>query len=544
MKFASLLVRAAAGAILAHSLRTATGILKKGRILDEADIAGLLAAGHTEVMAARLDADDVGEDIAAARLASALAGDGVTRAEAFTGRCNIYAAQSGLLGLDTDALRAVNAIDERLTVATLPVFAPVATGDLVATVKVIPFAVPDPILVAAAAAAGSGAVRCLAFEPARVGLVVTSLPGAKASLATKREQAVAARLAARGAMLAETRHVAHGVADVAAALADLQGAGCSPLLVFSASAIVDRGDVVPAAVAAAGGALVRLGMPVDPGNLLLMATLGKTPVIGIPSCASSPKLNGFDWVLDRVLAGLPVASADIAAMGIGGLLKEIPSRPQPREGGPTDAAAPASNRRAARVGVIVLAAGRASRMGSNKLVASLAGKSVVRHVVEAAVASRALHVVVVCGHEAAHVRAALAGLDVQVVDNPDFAAGLSTSLRVGLSALPADIDAALVCLGDMPEVTSLHMDRLIAAFSPDDGRDIIVPTRDGKRGNPVLWARAYFADMAAVAGDTGARHLLGQHADRIAEVAFTDDAIFADIDTPAALAAVRARHET
>jgi len=266
-------------------------------------------------------------------------------------------------------------------------------------------------------------------------------------------------------------------------------------------------------------------MPVDPGNLMLLARHDKTPVIGLPGCARSPKLNGFDWVLARLLAGLEVTPADVAAMGVGGLLKEIPSRPQPREGTRATSASP-------RVAAIILAAGQSRRMGGpNKLTMPVGGKPMVRHVAEAALASSADPVIVVTGDRAAEVEQALEGLAVTKLSNNCHKEGLSTSLRVGISGLPGDVDAALICLGDMPDIRSHHLDRLIAAFDPEEGRTICVPTVGGKRGNPVLWGREWFTAMTETKGDTGAKHLIGEHADAVCEVPMPDDAALKDIDT-------------
>jgi molybdenum cofactor cytidylyltransferase len=325
---------------------------------------------------------------------------------------------------------------------------------------------------------------------------------------------------------------------VRSAIQELAQLGCDPILVFAASAIVDRGDVIPAAVAAAGGRVVHLGMPVDPGNLLMMARLGRADVIGVPSCAGSPKRNGFDWVLERRLAGLEVAGSQLSRMGVGGLLKEIVTRPQPRD---EQAVGPAP-RREAQIGCIVLAAGRGTRMGAgNKLLENLAGRPLVRHVAECALASRARPVVVVTGHEADRVEAALAGLDVELVHNPRFATGLSSSLGTGLDALPEHLDGAMVMLADMPLLRPEHLDRLIAAFAPKEGRSIVVPVFEGRRGNPVLWSGDYFASMRRLQGDAGARRLIAEHADQLIEVDLGSDAVVIDVDTPQALAELRGR---
>ena len=186
------------------------------------------------------------------------------------------------------------------------------------------------------------------------------------------------------------------------------------------------------------------------------------------------------------------------------------------------------------IAVVVLAAGRSTRMGANKLLQDLDGFPLVRHAVQSAAASGLEPVVVVTGHEEPSVRAALHGLDVTFVSNPAYAEGLSTSLRAGIAALPETSDAAVVMLGDMPQVSAPLIQRLIAAYNPLEGSSIVVPTVDGKRGNPVLFDRRYFAEILALEGDVGARHLIGAHDDQVAELSVDDAAVFTDVDTPEA----------
>jgi molybdenum cofactor cytidylyltransferase len=222
-------------------------------------------------------------------------------------------------------------------------------------------------------------------------------------------------------------------------------------------------------------------------------------------------------------------------MGVGGLLMEIVTRPQPRE---------SAEKPGRRLAAIVLAAGRSSRMGgSNKLLAEIGGRPLVRIAVEEALASRARPVIVVTGHQRERVEAALAGLDVVLAHNPAYADGLSTSLKTGIAAAPPSADGAIVCLGDMPQVDARLIDRLLAAFDPAQGALIIVPTTAGKRGNPVVWSRRFFAELAALTGDVGARGLIAAYPEAVAEVAVADAAAFTDIDTPDALDAVRAGME-
>jgi molybdenum cofactor cytidylyltransferase len=183
-----------------------------------------------------------------------------------------------------------------------------------------------------------------------------------------------------------------------------------------------------------------------------------------------------------------------------------------------------------RIAAIVLAAGRSTRMGAeNKLLADLSGKPMVRVVAEAALASRARPVLVVTGHQEGEVRAALEGLDLGLVANPEFAKGLSTSLKAGIAAVPASCDGALVLLGDMPQIEASHLERLIDAFAPGA---IVVPVHEGRQGNPVLWPSSLFAEIMQLDGDAGAKRLIVSHRDEVREVELGTNAVFADVDTP------------
>ena len=519
------------GAILAHAVKHQGGMFKKGRTLTADDIALLAASGIATVFAARLSADDMPEDEAAAAVARIVGAEGTVAQAPFTGRANLHAATHGLAIVDTERVRALNRLHESLTLATVQPFAIVEEREMVATVKVIPFAVPRPVLEKALAIIGNEPLlRVAAFRNKRAGLVITRLPQTKPSIIAKSEEAMRERLSALGGTLEAVRVVPHGIAEVAEAIGEVRALGADPVLVFGASAIVDRGDIIPMAVRKAGGEVLHLGMPVDPGNLMMFGALGDVPVIGVPSCARSPKLNGFDWVLARVMAGVPVGAEDIMDMGAGGLLAEIPTRPSPREGKPKPQRAP-------RVVAVVLAAGQSSRFGTNKLLADIGGQPMIRRTV-AAMRQAADQTIVVTGRDAGEIEAALAGLPVSFVHNPHFAAGLSTSLRAGVEALSPDTDAALIALGDMPLVGPDVARRLIAAYNPAEHRSICVPVFNGERGNPVLWGRQHFEALKSLAGDKGARVLFDQHTDDIVEVPMPDDAVLRDADTPEALAAL------
>jgi molybdenum cofactor cytidylyltransferase len=336
VRFGPVAVSDALHAVLAHSLKLPGGALKKGAVLNAADLQRLAAAGLQQVVVARLEADDVAEDAAAAAVAGALAGAGVEVGGAATGRVNLYARTAGLLRLDAARIHAANAVHEALTIATLPADTPVMASQMLATVKIIPYAVPAAALaqVVTLLSGSAAAVAVAAWSGLRVGLVLTRVAATRDMVLDKMRRAVLERLAPLGATLVAEQIVMHDESAVAAALIELAGHAAAPglLLVSGIAATVDRQDVVPAAVVRSGGCVLHAGMPVDPGNLLVLARLGNAlPVVGIPTCARSPKLNGFDFVLRRFAAATPVTAADIQVMGVGGLLTEIKTRPMPRE---------------------------------------------------------------------------------------------------------------------------------------------------------------------------------------------------------------------
>lgn len=522
MIFGSVPLDEAEGTVLAHTHRLPGQVLKKGSVLTPAAVDALRAAGRTEVIAARLGPGDVGEDPAADRLANALRGPHTTRTRAATGRVNLQSDAAGLLRVNAAAVDAFNAVDEAITVATLRDYEVVAPGTMLATVKVIPFAVPGVVLEAAVRRAAP--LRVLPFRPLRVALVLSTAPGLKQGVLDGTVEATAGRVAGLGGTLLPHVVCAHEPGAIADALRTFPDADI--LLVAGASAVVDRRDVGPAGIVAAGGEILHFGMPVDPGNLICLGRLGTRPALVLPGCARSPQLNGIDWVLSRLFAGIPVDGPAIAAMGVGGLLKDVSARPLPRA-----RATPA-------VAAVILAAGRSSRMAPHHklLLPDAQGVPMLARVVDQVLDSRARPVIVVTGHRDAAVREALAGRPLRFVHAPDYADGLSASLRAGVAAVPEDASGAIVCLGDMPDVPGATIDRLLDAYDPVEGRAIVVPTAGGALGNPVLWDRRFFPDLMAVTGDRGGRGLLARHAAEVAEVE-VDDAVLRDYDTPDSLPA-------
>lgn len=527
MKFGPVPVEQAEGAMLAHATIAGDKRLRKAHRLAAEDIVLLKSVGIREVVAAVLSPDDLDEDAAAARIAASMRFRGIEAKPAATGRVNLHALQAGVFTVDKALVDRLNAIDPAITLATVAEFKPVEKGDMVATVKIIPFAV-DRTLVdrALGLLAGAEIFAVHAYRPMTVGVVQTVLPGLKDSILAKTARVMANRLSRSGSTIGDELRVAHEPRGLAEAIGKLVAAN-DMVIVFGASALCDFDDVIPMAIRKAGGEVQRAGMPVDPGNLMVLGRIGGTTVIGAPGCARSPKENGFDWVLDRLVAGLDVTAGDIAGMGVGGLLMEIPTRPQPRET-PSPSIAP-------KVHAVVLAAGRSSRMGGpNKLVAHFSGSPLIRRTVERALASKVSGTTVVTGHQAARIREALDGLDLAIVHNADFASGLAGSLKAGIAAVPEGAAGALIQLGDMPAVSSGDLDRLIGGFRKAGGQAIVRATHDGKRGNPVILPRGLFGAVAQLEGDTGARHLVEAGLLPVVDVEIGEGASI-DVDTRDAL---------
>jgi molybdenum cofactor cytidylyltransferase len=326
MKFGPVALGQAAGAILAHSEHLPDGRLRKGQVLAEADIARLRAAGLERVDVAILEEGDMHEDAAAARLAGAVldGAAGMSLSRAFTGRVNLLAEAPGVVAVDAGKVTAANMLDPMITLATVAPWFQTHPGGMVATVKIISYGVAAEALDRAAEAA-RGAIRLHRPQFETASLIVSDTadgPGLRGV------EAIRTRLASLGMRLKQTLSCPHEVPALAEAMASATG---EVVLILTGSATSDKRDTGPEALRRAGGRVERFGVPVDPGNLLFLGRLGERPVIGLPNSARSPVLHGADWVLARVACGVPLTESDFAAMGVGGLLKEIPTRPQPRQ---------------------------------------------------------------------------------------------------------------------------------------------------------------------------------------------------------------------
>lgn len=527
MKFGEVPIEEAAGTVLAHSVRAAEAKFSKGHLLTAEDAAQLSAMDVGSVIAARLAPGDLMEDEAASRLAAAITPDHLRLSPATTGRVNFFASVNGLFRASRDVVDRFNRVDPSITLACLGDRSDVKAGDMVATIKIIPLAVAGSAVARAAALlADATAFEVKRYSACKVGLIATELPSLKRSVMDKTRAILEARLSSSGSTLAAERRVPHTASAVADAIRSVVR-DHDMLVVFGASAVADAEDVIPAAIRAAGGVVDQVGLPVDPGNLLVLGHVDGKPVIGAPGCARSPKENGFDWVLNRILAGETPTSEQLSRLGVGGLLMEIPTRPLPRLG-------KAGVSAELRVAAVILAAGSASRMaasGHHKLLALFDGVPLVRRSVETVLASRSDRTVVVTGYRAEDIEKALAGLDPEIVINADFATGMASSLKAGLAAVRQGSDGLLVVLADMPGIRSEHLDAMIAAFRHEQGRAIVRAVSDGKRGNPVILPASTFDAVSKLTGDIGARPIIERSGLAVVDVDI-GGAAHIDTDTP------------
>ncbi|WP_069299990.1 NTP transferase domain-containing protein [Neptunicoccus sediminis] len=525
MKFGPLPLRETLGHTLAHSFHQDGLRLAKGHVIRAEDITRLEALFVTELTVAQFCPDDVEENAAAAELAAGLAAPLIRVTEPLNGRVNLIATGAGVLRLDASSITAFNTVDPSITIATLPDYARVNEGTMVATIKIIPYAVPRDKVVQAAAKLSADCLTLHPFRPKTAQLILTRTSGFKPSLLDKGEAAVRARAVTLGLSLEGVETVPHTQNDIAAAIR--RAGGADMVLILGASATSDSNDVAPAGLVDAGGRLTRFGMPVDPGNLLFLGELAGKPLVGLPGCCRSPALNGVDWVLERLMAGLPVSHDDIALMGVGGLLKEVPARPQPRR--------IRKSGKSAAPHILLLAAGQSRRMqGAHKLLREIDGVPLVRRTAERLLRSRAGGLSIVINPQNTAVEKVLEGCNAQLVPARDASSGLAASLRAGINALPPEAGAVIIALADMPEVTADDIDALINGYDPARGAAIVAPVApNGKRGNPVLFDKRYFESVASLEGDSGAKSLIDAESDNLRLVP-RGAGVLVDLDTPEA----------
>ena len=335
MKFEAVPVEQAQSHILGHNIADGSGrrVLRKGRRVTAKNVAQLIALGYETVYVARSEIGDVDENEAARRIGQRVAGEPIRLSNATTGRVNMIAGSLGLLEVDPDQLRDINFL-EGVTLATLPRHALVSEGKTVATLKIIPYALPDRVVIQAETLAAKPLLSLKPLLPKRVGLILSGSPAVETRVTNSFLLALTARVSLLNSTIELIEYVPLedelGELQLTETIQRMIGRGLEMIILAGETAIMDRYDITPRAVERAGGEITSFGAPVDPGNLLMLAYCGPIPILGAPGCVRSPKTNIIDLVLPRLLVGERLTEADIVALALGGLLEDVPERPSPR----------------------------------------------------------------------------------------------------------------------------------------------------------------------------------------------------------------------
>lgn len=507
--------------------------MAKGTQITAEMIAQLQAADVRTITVAQLDTNDVHEDKAAHELALALGGKHVTLSTARTGRVNLHADAEGLFSFDRDSLLALNAVDERITCATLDENRWVTKGRMLATIKIIPYAVPrvqlDKVLDIVADTGQQLSIH--PAHPKTVALIQTRLSSLKESVLDKTFEVTRQRLRQRGSLLLMERRCEHTVKSLCATIEDVMKHTPDCLMIAGASAISDRADVIPQSIEQAGGNVQRFGVPIDPGNLLLLAEIEGTTVLGAPGCARSPKDNGLDRVLDRLVCELPVHNEWLNTLSIGGLLDEDVTRPALRR----EVSPMRSGAVKRQIGALVLAAGNARSTERN--IPSPASKSpldmwrgtpIVEQVLDQVQTMAFEKTVVVTGQNHTDIADLLVQDATLLVNNPDWEKGLGYSIATGMKQM-LDCDAVIVFLGNTPPVLAGTVEQLQQHYLTHPETRMLVPKHEGTSGNPVLISNVFFDALLALRGESGARFIQRCYPDSVQYLTVDDPMIVATL---------------
>ena len=531
MKFGEKPISECVGDLLVHSARIPDGKLPKGTKLSKTHIEKLRLIGTKFLLVASLEKDDIEENLAASILSNALLKSGFQLTVPATGRVNFIADELSIVRLNVEKIKSLNEIDEAITFATVMPDQLVAAGQMIATMKIIPYAVSmSSIDAALSVISKSDLLSCRTLASRKFSLIQTSFEDTKPSIMSATEDVTRTRLSQLDCPLIDSQRTAHTASDVYDALIKGREQGAEAFLLCGASAIADRLDILPEALRMVGGEVIHLGLPVDPGNLSMVGEWDGMLVLGMPGCARSPKFNGLDWLLQKALAGVRLDKSELSAMAVGGLLADIASRPLPRK------LIHKNNVKHQKIAGILLAAGSSRRMGAeNKLLLPIYDRlPMIRWIAQTFLDADIDKLIVVTGFQHETISKTLLGLDIEFVHNHDHLTGQASSVACGIKSLSEQYDGALIGLADMPFITSDLISRLIKShelLSKPEVR-ITMPIIEGRRANPVIWGRAFFDDLQDISGDEGGRQILSAYLSAVNGVSWDKIEVAEDIDLP------------
>ncbi len=530
MKIQSLGPRESIGLVLAQTYNLPSKTISKGTFITNEIFAYFKTENVRTILCAVPEEDDIHEDEAAEAISNAIDKNQMYAERASTGRVNFKSNSLCLVRYERDFIREVNLVDESIAFSIVEHNQLIAKNDLIATLKIIPFFTKKKYVNQVIKILAKDEIfKIHSLKKKEVTLIQTCFEWQRKSIFTATSNVTRSRLEALGCPLKKETLIPHNHKSLCSEIESSIDSGAQVLLISGASAITDRSDYIPKAILAVGGEIIQFGLPVDPGNLLLIGQIGSTTIIGMPGCARSPKLNGFDWVLQLLMANIPINKAELADMGAGGLLMEIASRPLPR------ALAKSVKKREKKIMGVILAAGNSTRMGKdNKLLRNIGDASLVRNTAIEMLKSDLDSCSIVLGYQADKIAEAIKDLNLNLILNPLWEEGQGSSLKAAVNTLDTTYSDVLIMLGDLPGVTSKHINTIIEEHLLTDNRKskITIPSFNGKKGNPVIWGRSFFPDLSNLQGDVGGRALFSQHPAAINLLDMDDPAVVTDTDTP------------
>ena len=518
------------GSILAQTYNLSGRTLSKGTHVSEEILELLNRENVKNILCAVPHEGDIHEDSAAEAISKALDENQLYAEEASTGRVNFRTPALSIVRYNRELIKKINLVDESIAFSIVEHNQLLAKNDLIATLKIIPFFVSKIYVEQVVSLIAKNEIfKVHRLQEKKVELIQTYYDWQKRSIFKATSNVTSSRLDALGCPLQKETLIPHDHKSLCSEIKSSIDSGAQVLLISGASAITDRSDHIPKAILSVGGEIIQYGLAVDPGNLLLIGQIGNTTIIGMPGCARSPKLNGFDWVLQLLMANIPINKEELADMGAGGLLMEIASRPLPR------ALAKSAKKREKKIMGIILAAGNSSRMGKdNKLLRNIGGASLVRNTAVEMLKSDLDSCSIVLGYQSDKVAAVIKDLNINLILNPFWEEGQASSLKAALNTLDSSYSDLLVMLGDLPGVKSKHINKIIEEHLLANNRKskITIPSFNGKKGNPVIWGKSFFPDLSNLEGDVGGRTLFDQHPAAINLLVMEDEAVITDTDTP------------
>ena len=530
MKIEHLDPKESQGSILAQSYNLSERKLSKGTRVSKAIVELLNKENIKTILCAVPHENDMDEDAAAEAISNAIDRNRIYAEEASTGRVNFRTPALGVVRYNRELIKKINLVDESIAFSIVEHNQLLAKNDLIATLKIIPFFVSKIYVEQVVALLSKHEIfKIHRLEEKKVEFIQTYYDWQKRSIFKATSNVTRSRLDALGCLLEKETLIPHDHESLCSEIKSSLDSGAQVLLISGASAITDRSDYIPKAILSVGGEIIQYGLAVDPGNLLLIGQIGNTTIIGMPGCARSPKLNGFDWVLQLLMANIPITKEELADMGAGGLLMEIASRPLPR------ALSKSVNKREKKIMGVILAAGNSTRMGKdNKLLRNVGDASLVRNTAVEMLNSDVDSCSIVLGYQSDKVAEVIKDLNINLILNPFWQEGQASSLKAALNTLDDTYSDLLIMLGDLPGVKSRHINRVIEEHLLTNNRrsKITIPSFNGKKGNPVIWGRSFFPDLSNLEGDVGGRALFNHHPAAINLLDMDDPAVVTDTDTP------------